>query len=263
VSDLLTIHNLHVRLGGHEILHGIDAELERGRITALIGLNGSGTSTFLRALVKEVPYFGKITFRCGHDHTRPRPEYVGYVPQRLEMDANLPLTVYDLFGLALQRRPLFGGVSRRTRERIEALLRRVGVLHRLHAPVAKLSGGELQRVLLALALEPEPELLLLDEPAAGVDFHGVAPFYNLIAELNEKTGVTVLLVSHDVSMVSKVAHHIWCLRDGQIRCQGSPREILTGETLEQIFGSEQALYAHTHEHLGVESPESRVQSPEG
>jgi zinc transport system ATP-binding protein len=246
VSDLVTIRDLHVRLGGEEILRGVSADLIRGSVTALIGLNGSGKSTLLRALVKEVPYRGQIAFRCGHDHTRPTPEYVGYVPQRLQMDANLPLTVYDLFGLALQRRPLFGGVGRRARARIEGLLKRVGVAGRMHAPVAKISGGELQRVLLALALEPEPELLLLDEPAAGVDFHGVAPFYHLIGELNAKTGVTVLLVSHDVSMVSKVAHHVWCLRDGRIHCQGSPHEILNGETLAQIFGTEQALYAHTH-----------------
>src|SRR5579884_2630527 len=164
-SDLVTIQDLRVTLGGNAILKGINATLARGRITALIGLNGAGKSTLLRALVKEVPYSGRIEFHCGHDHSRPSPEHVGYVPQRLRIEANLPLTVYDLFALSLQRRPLFLGATRKVRERMTHLLERVNALHLLHKPVEKLSGGELQRGLLALAMEPHTELLLLDEPA--------------------------------------------------------------------------------------------------
>src|SRR5438128_2004992 len=113
-AELVKIRDLCVRLGGNSILRGVTTDLVRERITALIGLNGSGKTTLLRAILKEVPYTGSIEFRCGHDHSKPRPEYVGYVPQRLRIDANLPLTVRDLLALALQRRPLFLGVSRRT-----------------------------------------------------------------------------------------------------------------------------------------------------
>src|SRR5439155_13611293 len=112
----------HVTLGDSEVLHGLDAGVTRNRVTALIGLNGSGKSTLLRAIVKEVPYRGTIAFHCGHDHSHPTPEHVGYVPQKLRIEANLPLTVYDLFGLALQRRPLFLGVGRAVRARIEKML---------------------------------------------------------------------------------------------------------------------------------------------
>jgi zinc transport system ATP-binding protein len=245
---LVTIRDLNVELGGSRILKGLTADLMHHSITALIGLNGAGKSTLLRALVKEVPYTGTIQFHCGHDHRRPSPEHVGYVPQKLRIEANLPLTVSDLFAMALQRRPLFFGVSRKVRQRIDELLHRVGGLDLLKKPVEKLSGGELQRVLLALALEPEPELLLLDEPAAGIDFKNADEFYELIGNLNKKTGVTVLLVSHELSVVSKLAHHVLCLENGCISCQGTPRDILTGEMLAATFGTDTAVYAHRHVH---------------
>jgi zinc transport system ATP-binding protein len=244
--ELVTIRDLRVTLGGKEVLKGVDAALARGRVTALIGLNGAGKSTLLRALLKEVPYRGRVEFHCGHDHTRATPEYVGYVPQKLRVDDGLPLTVLDLFGLTLRRRPLFLGATRRLRARVTELLAGVGAAELLEAPVARLSGGELQRVLLALALEPRPELLLLDEPAAGIDFKDVVPLYDLIAELNRRTGVTVLLVSHELSMVSRLADHVLCLQDGRIQCQGSPREMLNGEVLTRTFGADKALYPHAH-----------------
>jgi zinc transport system ATP-binding protein len=246
--DLVTIKDLHITLGGNPILRGVNAGLAHRSITALIGLNGAGKSTLLRALVKEVPYSGRIEFHCGHDHSRPNPENVGYVPQRLRIEANLPLTVYDLFGMTLQRRPLFLGASRRVRERMMHLLERVNASGLLHKPVEKLSGGELQRVLLALAMEPHPELLLLDEPAAGIDFQEEDKFYDLIAGLNRETGVTILLVSHDLSVVSRMAHHVLCLEGGRIQCQGSPRDIVNEEMLGHTFGSRKALYEHHHPH---------------
>ncbi len=218
-ANLITIRDLRVELGGHAILQGIDADLVRGQIAALIGLNGSGKTTLLRALVKEVPYRGQITFHCGHDHQRASPEHVGYVPQQLRLDANLPLTVIDLFGLCLQRRALFLGIGWRVRERTRELLSLVKMEHKANAQFDTLSGGERQRVLLALALEPKPELLLLDEPAAGIDFQEEQGFYNLLGNLNQRTGVTVLLVSHDLSMVSKFVHQVLCLKDGRIKCR--------------------------------------------
>jgi zinc transport system ATP-binding protein len=247
-ADLVTIRGLCVDLGGNAILKGVDAGLARGRITALIGLNGSGKSTLLRALVKEAPYRGQIAFHCGHDHTKPTPEHVGYVPQKLRVEPNTPLTVYDLFGLALQRRPLFLGVGRAARRGMEQALGRVGALKLLHQSVEKLSGGELQRVLLALALQPQPELLLLDEPAAGIDFQGDKDFYRLIADLNHETGVTILLVSHELNMVSLMAHHVLCLKDGRIQCEGAPQEIMNDEALVRTFGAEKGVYAHHHSH---------------
>jgi len=248
MSDaLLDIHDVCVQLGGNRILNGVHAHLKRGKITALIGLNGSGKTTLLRAILKEVPYTGRIDFHCGHDHSHVSPQHVGYVPQKLNIDARLPLTVRDLLALALQRRPLFLGVSRKTEREMVAMLERVWTAPELLSrPVEKLSGGELQRVLLALALKPDPELLLLDEPAAGIDFQNQERFYDLIARLNRETGVTMLLVSHEMSVVSKHAHHVICLQDGRIQCEGSPQDL--PEMLAQTFGTGAGLYTHHHEH---------------
>ncbi|MFO0929767.1 MAG: metal ABC transporter ATP-binding protein [Gemmataceae bacterium] len=244
---LLTMRDIRVSLGGNLILNGVNLDLERGKVSALIGLNGAGKTTLLRVLLKEVSYGGEVRFLCGHDHTRPTPEHIGYVPQKLRVEGNLPLTGLDLFGLCLQRRPIFFGLGRRFRTHVVDLLGGVDARHLVDRPVEKISGGELQRVLLALALEPRPELLLLDEPAAGVDFQMQQGFYELIGELNRRTGVTVVLVSHDLSMVSRVAHHVFCLKDGRIECEGTPHTILSGDTLARTFGAEAGVYHH-HPH---------------
>jgi len=241
---LVALRELSVELGGHTVLSRVTADVVRGRVTALIGLNGSGKTTLLRTVVGEYPYRGQIKFFCGHDHSHPTPEYVGYVPQRLTLDARLPLTVRDIFGLALSRRPLFLGVPRWVSARAQELLEWVGMPGILDHPVDGLSGGQLQRVLLALALEPSPELLLLDEPAAGIDFKDQKKFYELISNINRETGLTILLVSHDLSMVNAHADHILCLQNGSIRCQGPPEEILTPMNLSITFGAELPLFQH-------------------
>lgn len=241
---LVAIRELSVDLGGCRVLDRVTADIARGKVTALIGLNGSGKTTLLRTVVGEYPHRGQIKFFCGHDHSRPAPENVGYVPQRLTLDARLPLTVRDIFGLALSRRPLFFGVPKRVSKRAGELLAWVGMPGILDNPVDGLSGGQLQRVLLALALEPSPELLLLDEPASGIDFKDQKKFYELITSINKETGLTVLLVSHDLSMVNAHSDHVLCLKDGVIRCQGPPEEILTPMNLSVTFGAELPLFQH-------------------
>ena len=170
------------------------------------------------------------------------------MPQKLTLDARLPLTVKDLLALTLSRRPLFLGIPRKTLATIHRLLERVDMLEHIDKPVEVLSGGQLQRVLLALALEPHPELLLLDEPAAGIDFKSQQKFYDLIADLNRTSGVTVLLVSHELSMVNRHAHHVLCLTDGKILCEGPPQSILTPENLAKTFGADMQAFLHDHPH---------------
>lgn len=245
-SPLLVVENLSVDLGGKSILKNLSARIPRGQISALIGLNGSGKTTFLKALLKEVSYTGQVKWRCGHDHTQPYPHLIGYVPQRLQFDLNQPLTVVELVALSLQRRPLFMGISKTLRQRIFKLLEQVNAERLLDVPVGGLSGGQLQRVLLALALEPTPELLLLDEPAQGIDFNSQNDFYDLIAHVNEKTHITMILVSHELSVVSKYAHRVFCMKDGSILCEGSGQEIITGEMIKQIYGADAGVFAHRH-----------------
>lgn len=244
---LLTLEGVRVELGGRPILRGVTADVLRGQITAVIGLNGSGKTTLLRCILRELPHAGRITFHCGHDHSHATPEHVGYVPQKLRVEARLPLTVCDLLGLSMLRRPLFLGIPRALKQRMKEMLARVWLgADFLDSPVEKLSGGELQRVLLALALEPSPELLLLDEPAAGIDFQTSEGFYELLARLNRELGVTMLLVSHDLSVVDRHAHHVLCLRDGSIQCQGAPKEVLREDVIAQTFGVGAHVYSHHH-----------------
>jgi ABC-type Mn2+/Zn2+ transport system ATPase subunit len=243
---LVTISDLRVSLGDNEILRGLSANLPRGKVTALIGSNGSGKTTLLRALLKEIPYRGQIDFHCGHDHSKPNPRHVGYVPQKLRIESSIPLTVRDLLGIALQSRPIFFGFSASVIRQMTEMLHAVGATPALlDRPVEKISGGELQRVLLALAMQPEPELLLLDEPAAGIDVKGQEQFYDLIARLNHSRGTTILLVSHELSMVSKHAQHVLCLKDGVVHCQGTPQEI-TPSVLQQVFGMHHVFVHHHH-----------------
>ena len=245
-EPLVTVTNLCVELGGNKILRDLTAELPSHKITALVGMNGSGKTTLLRAILKEIPYTGAIHFHCGHDHSAPNPQHVGYVPQKLHIESSMPLTVRDLLGVAMQRRPIFFGFRADVTKRMSAMLAEIDADEALlDKPVEKISGGEQQRVLLALAMQPEPELLLLDEPAAGVDVKGQERFYDLIGRLNRERGTTILLVSHDLSTVGKHAHHVMCMMDGHIHCQGSPREI-TPENLQKVFGAGSGLFVHEH-----------------
>jgi zinc transport system ATP-binding protein len=232
---LVTIENLRVARGNRLILRDLSCSIANGKITALVGLNGCGKSTLLRTLVGEFKFTGRIRFACGEDHTHPRPDHVGYVPQKLQSEGAFPLTVRDLIGITHQKRPVLFGVSKKVIDRIAPVLDRVGVKSRLDVPLEGLSGGQLQRVLLALALEPMPELLLLDEPGAGIDFKDLQSFYDLIVEINRESDVTVVLVSHDLETVRRLAHHVLCLRDGAIIKQGPPDEVLSSEAIHETF----------------------------
>ncbi|MEZ6141088.1 MAG: metal ABC transporter ATP-binding protein [Zavarzinella sp.] len=236
MESLLEVKNLCVTLTGRPILKNLTLAIPKGQISALIGLNGSGKSTFLKTLLGEHHFSGDVLHLCTSGRKRGLPERVGYVPQKLSIDARLPLTVLEFIALSCQRRPLILGISRATKELAKTILKKVYAEHLLQSQLAKLSGGEMQRVLLAIALHPTPEILLLDEPAAGIDFADQEPFYQLISQLNKDLGVTVVLVSHDLHIVKKYANVVYCLRSGNIVLQGNPEEVLTNENLVKTFG---------------------------
>lgn len=232
----IRLEGVGITLGGKPVLRGLDAGIPRGRITALLGLNGAGKSTLLKILLGEISCQGKVTFRCGHDHSRPAPKHVGYVPQRLRVEANLPLTVRDLFGLALDERPLFFGARRDEARHLRMLAEVRASADLLDRWVETLSGGELQRVMLALALDPHPELLLLDEPASGIDFLDKLRYYDDIAAINARDGTTVVLVSHELDLVRRHAHHVIALRDGTAAFEGPPSDLPEAADLNRLFG---------------------------
>lgn len=229
---LVRLEDIRVTLSGQAILRGVSGGIPAGKITVVMGTNGAGKSTLLKVLLREVAFSGQLTFTCGHDHSHPTPSQIGYVPQRLKVEANLPLTVRDLFGLALSQKPWFWpGAGLPDAALLDHLAYvRLG-REALDRQVERLSGGELQRVLLALALEPKPELLMLDEPASGIDFVDKALYHERIAEINQERGTTVVLVSHDLDLIRKYADHVLWLEGGVVAAEGTPEEVLLPERI--------------------------------
>jgi zinc transport system ATP-binding protein len=238
----LEIRDLSVRAGGMEILSGIHADIRCGEVTALIGPNGAGKTTLLLAILGLIPYSGTIRFCRAEEHGMGIPR-IGYVPQRIDLDRNAPMTVLDFFALSSQRMPVFLGRSRKSRAEAETALHRVGSSHLIGRPLGKLSGGELQRILLGLALRDNPDILLLDEPVSGVDVSGEELFCDFLDQIHQESRFSLLLVSHDLSVVTRHADRVICL-NRTIVCQGATTEVLTPDTLSAMYGSGARLFSH-------------------
>lgn len=230
----IVFDRVSVTLGGVSILDSITAEVPAGSSTAVVGPNGAGKTTLLLALLGQVAYEGRITLRGAGDDGRRAPR-IGYVPQRLTFDRGMPATVTECLAMGLQRRPLWAGVAAGVRARATDLLQAVHADALRDRALGALSGGELQRVLLALALAHDPELLVLDEPAAGVDPRGEELFCELLESLRHAHGFTQLMVSHDLPTVTHHATHVICMNRTLVT-QGPPREVLTREALAAVFG---------------------------
>lgn len=226
-----------VRLEGVSILEDVTAFAPRGGCTAVIGPNGAGKTTLLLALLGHVPYSGSI--RIG-ESSAARAARIGYVPQRLQFDRGLPMTVRDVLVMGLQRRPLWLGSAAASRDRARELLAAVRAESLERRRLGVLSGGELQRVLLALALEQDPDLLILDEPASGVDVQGGQLFCELLERLRRERGFTQLMVSHDLATVTHHATHVVML-NRRVIAEGPPRDVLTPANLGAVFGLHMGL----------------------
>ena len=229
--------NVTVTLGGNAILENVSARIPQGSCTAIVGPNGAGKTTMLLALLGEVPFTGGIRVSRADEE---RPLRIGYVPQRLQFDRGMPLTLLEFMVMGWQRSPLWFGVCRGYRDRAWELLASVKMDGLGNRRIGALSGGEMQRALLALALGQEPDLLVLDEPASGVDFQGEHVFCELLDKLRCEKGFTQLMVSHDLPTVTHHATHVICL-NRRVAAEGPPREVLTTETLTAIFGLHMGL----------------------
>lgn len=213
----LVFDHVSLMLGGACILQDVTFRVGAGALHFLVGPNGGGKTSLARALLGQMPHSGTIVLEG--ELSGP----IGYVPQSSEFDRNLPMTVDDVMALFNQRRPAFLGSSHSGQTASALALKRTGVEARGDQPFGSLSGGQRQRVLLAQALTPAPWLLVLDEPATGIDEQGMRMVEEVVTELNAR-GVTVLWINHNLEQVKRLATSVTVL-NGQVRFHGAPADM--------------------------------------
>ncbi len=228
----LQIRGLSVTMADQNLLQDVDIHIHCGQIVAIIGPNGAGKTTLFRAILGQIPHTGEIRFeRAGGRRTRP---LVGYVPQSPSFDSGDPVSVLDLFAASISRRPVFLPVSKTLRQKVLACLDRVHATELIDKRVGTLSGGELQRVLLAMALEPLPHVLLLDEPMSGVDIEGERQLMDMLDEIRSVFDLSILLSTHDFATLGQYADKVILLRQSVLKV-GTAREVLTSPEFQSVF----------------------------
>ena len=231
-SCCLRIQDLSVHIGKDAILRDVNLHLHCGQMVALIGPNGAGKSTLLKAVLGQREYEGIISFSVPGQRTR-KP-IIGYVPQSPSFDPGDPVTVADLFACCMSHRPTFLGVSKGVRKHILTCLERVHAEELIDKRIGTLSGGELQRVLLALALDPIPNILILDEPLSGVDVEGMETLMDMLDELRRDYDLSILMTTHDFTMLPRYADTV-VLIDHAVIEQGTPEAVLNSNGFRRVF----------------------------
>jgi len=228
------IKNISVKRGSNQILRDVNLHIHCGELTSIIGLNGAGKSTLLKALLGEIPHLGEIIYFETKNKVTKNP-IIGYVPQKLDFDLSSPMSVLDVFAATQSKRPIWWGISKKVRERTRESLARVEAEQLIDRQLGVLSGGEIQRVLLALALDPIPNILLLDEPVSGIDQKGLKLFYQTVADLRKTYDLSIILVSHDLHLVAHYADRVALLNNGTIEVCGTPEEVFTSPEVKSLF----------------------------
>jgi zinc transport system ATP-binding protein len=234
IPTLIATHGLSLKIGSRLLLDRVNIAVRPGEITTVIGPNGAGKSTLVKVMLGLMkPTSGTVS--------KSADLRVGYVPQRFPLTENVPLDVRRLLTLTM----------RADEAAITAALTTTGVAHLKTARLASLSGGELQRVLLARALLRKPQLLVLDEPVQAVDFMGEVKLYELISDIRKSTGCGILMISHDLHMVMAESDHVVCL-NGHVCCEGMPAQVQKDPEFSKLFGPAAAkmiaAYTHHHDH---------------
>ena len=250
-EPILIVENLGVKFDNNEVLKGLNFFIQKGDVLAIVGPNGAGKSVLFRALLGLIPYSGKILWSSELK--------ISYVPQKFNIDKDLPLSVGEFLkfkeknlekivstlksvGITDEHTEFLGGLKHRqetTPRHIEH--------HILKQRLGWLSGGQLQRVLIAWSILDSPDVILFDEPTAGIDIGGEETIYNLLKKLKAERGFTILLISHDLNIVYKYANNVICLNKEMI-CHGEPSTVLDPASLAKLYGGEASFYKHEHDH---------------
>ena len=230
----IKIENLAVQRGADTILHDVNLHVNHGEILALIGKNGSGKSTLLKSIMGSIKYTGTISFYNSKGQKISKPK-IGYVPQTLLFDKNAPISVLDMFCANSSNLPVFFGYTKSRKKHVKDLLCKFGAGDHIDKKLGMLSGGELQRVLLAFALDPMPDILLLDEPVSAIDRKGISDFYELISYMRNEYHMPIVIVSHDLGHVQKYATYA-ALIDKTVIAYEKAEHILQNKIARETFG---------------------------
>ncbi len=234
MDPLLDVKNLSVKFGDVSVLENVNFSLDKGDILTIIGPNGAGKTVLVKSILGLIGHDGEVKF-----NGRPvlsQLSKIGYVPQRLDFDRTFPITAKELLDL----------VSRKTTpEETKTVCRHLEIENFLSKKIGTLSGGQMQRVLIARAVMGGPELLIMDEPTAGVDIGGVKNFYDIVGHLNKEHGMTIILISHEINMVYSLASKVLCLNK-QMLCVGAPKEAITRKILDKLYGGSVGPREHNH-----------------
>ena len=226
------ISNISVKRGSKQILKNVNIHIHCGKLTVIIGKNGAGKSTLLKAILGEIPHEGSITFK--NKNNEEKKIKIGYVPQKLDLE-NSPITVYDMVASYSSNKPTFLFKSKKLYEKIKEHLKDFGADNLIDRKVNRLSGGELQRVMLGMAMMSKPDLLILDEPISGIDKNGKEQFYKKIYDLKKSNDMAIILVSHDFEYVKKYADDVILLNQ-VIEKEGTPDEVFKSKIFIDTFG---------------------------
>ena len=228
------IENLSVKSRKDILLDNVNLEFHCGQLTALIGRNGAGKTTLLKAILGEKKYTGKIHYEK-HDGKEMKNIIIGYVPQQLVFDKSMPVSVADFMMATTTKRPVWSGYKKQQKQNLMKKLQEMDCADVLNKKLGSLSGGELQRVLLTMAIDPMPDLLILDEPVSGVDATGLDLFYKKVTYLRNTYHIAVLLVSHDLALIRRYADKV-VLLDKTVAEQGDAEDVFQTKAFQQTFG---------------------------
>ena len=228
------INNISVNISGQEILKNVSIHVHCGQLTVIIGRNGAGKSTLLKAILGEVEHSGNIVFTDMKDN-RTKKIKIGYVPQKINVERHMPTTVYDLFASCISDIPVFLKKDKKLYKEIKEQLNIFGADELIDKSIGELSGGELQRVLIAIATKPIPNLLILDEPVSGIDENGTRSFYKIRQELKNKYDMSIILVSHDFELTKQYADKV-ILLDKEVIKEGTPEQVFESLEFKCKFG---------------------------
>mgnify|MGYP005756026767 FL=1 len=228
------INNIGVKIGNEVILKNVSIHIHCGELTVIIGRNGAGKSTLLKAILGEIEHTGNIAFVDKKDNITKKIK-IGYVPQSINVEKHMPTTVYDLFASCITHIPVFLRKDKKTHNEIKEHLKIFGADSLIDKSIGDLSGGELQRVLIAIATKPTPNLLILDEPVSGIDRNGIQDFYQIISKLKTEYDMSIILVSHDLELAKKYADKV-ILLDKEVIKEGKPEDVFKSLEFKNRFG---------------------------